>query len=646
MDPLRRTIANYKCIIILWVSIGVAVSVPQPSAVHDLGTNKPLDWWQNAVVYQIYPLSFKDSDGDGSGDLKGITSKLPYLQDLGVTAIWLTPIYNSSLYDQGYDVSNYTMILKTFGTMEDFDELIAEAKKLGIKVVLDFVPNHTSFEHEWFIKSKTDDNYKDYYIWRNGSSKNSPPNNWKSTFGGSAWTYDKDAKMYYYHQFLPQQPDLNYNNSNVVKKMKDVLTFWLDKGVSGFRMDAVPYLFEDPSLVDAPTPDGCDSGNCQSQLQITKDLPRTYDMIYQFREHLDDYVKKHKLNETKVMMTEAYTTPEDTVLYYQSEDGKRKGAHFTFNFNLIVYLNSNFTALDIIKAVEKWLVYLPSGATSNWVIGNHDNHRAASRVGERNVDAFNMLTAFLPGVMVTYNGEEMGMPDGEVTCAQGKDTSATKDCKTFNETSRDFERTPFQWDNTTYAGFSDHQPFLPVGSSKSYININAENQTGVNSPYETYKKLMKFRKEHYSLASVRDAVSLLQLSDGVMQIVRQRDDGEFVYLFNAGESKESVNFYSMANQEYKVLVSSTNSTRKAMETVQSTIKLDPHECLILQGYPSKSSSTPNPSSSTPNPTTTTPNPSPSTPNPSSSTPKPSNAVLSSVISIQFILISIVMHRIL
>ncbi|XP_057656393.1 maltase A1-like [Diorhabda carinulata] len=551
---------------------------------NNLNDNGDLDWWQTAVFYQIYPRSFMDSDGDGIGDLKGITSKLDYLKNLGVSATWLSPIFDSPQVDQGYDIRNYYEIDKDYGTMEDFKSLLEAAKELGIKIILDFVPNHTSDQHDWFLLSANrTKGYEDFYIWRDGKDgdPHSPPNNWLSEFKGSAWKWHEGRQQYYFHDFSEQQPDLNYRNPMVLEEMKKVILFWLDMGVSGFRMDAVPFLVEDATFSDAPLARGytaCDIDPiCLNRENILKDLDETYNIIYSFRALVDDYAKRNNLADPIVIMTEAYTTPENTVLYYGSSTDL--GAHFTFNFNLLTNLpNSNFTVDDIANAINKWQVYLPKGATSNWVLGNHDNHRVASRVGQDNVDGFNMLTALLPGVMVTYNGEEIGMPDGEVTCEQGKDPAAIKNCSTFDQTSRDFERTPFQWDSSKYAGFSTSEPWLPVGSSKNWLNLAA--QIDVKSHYSVYKDLITL-KENFKKRSIVDNLSIIKVNEQVLQVVRQRDEADYILLFNIGNSDQTITFYRKAT-DYKVVVTSITSQRSIGEKIDNLITLKGHESLILR----------------------------------------------------------------
>uniref|UniRef100_V5I8D9 alpha-glucosidase n=1 Tax=Anoplophora glabripennis TaxID=217634 RepID=V5I8D9_ANOGL len=544
------------------------------------------DWWKTAVFYQIYPRSFMDSDGDGIGDLQGIIQKLHHLQDAGVTATWLSPIFKSPQVDQGYDISDYRDIDPDYGTLDDLKELLELAKALGIKIILDFVPNHTSDQHEWFQKSVAkEEGYEDFYVWHDGKVVDGtrvPPNNWLSEFKGSAWEFNEERQQYYYHEFAIQQPDLNYSNPKVVEAMKDVLRYWLDFGVDGFRVDAVPYLFEDPEFKDEPLIDGCTdvtNKNCLDHI-YTKDLPPTYDMIYEFREVLDNFTETNKVD-TRVMMTEAYAAIEKQMLYYGNADGTVKGAHFTFNFGFISSLSKDFTVDDIVNAIRTWIKNIPDQYTSNWVLGNHDNRRVATRLGRENVDGFNMLTAILPGVMVTYNGEEIGMEDGEVTCEEGYDPQAIKDCSTFDQTSRDFERTPFHWDGTHNAGFTTGIPWLPVSAKAKDTNLADQNVEGVSSHYNVYKQLMEFRK-NFQKTFALDTASAIKLTDHVVQVGRYVDKDEFILVFNVGDFEEIVDFYR-TKQSYKVVVTSVNSLYKPGDSVDE-LTLLPHESVILQGF--------------------------------------------------------------
>lgn len=339
------------------------------------------DWWEYANFYQIYPRSFMDSDGDGIGDLNGITSKLDYLKDyLDVDAVWLSPIMASPMADFGYDISNYYAIHDEYGTMADFEALLAAAKAIGLKIFLDFVPNHSSDENEWFIKSANrTDGYDDYYMWHPGVNSTNgtlgPPSNWISIFRYSAWEWNDVRNEYYYHQFLVKQPDLNYRSANVSAQMKDVLTFWLNKGVSGFRIDAVPYLFE-VNMTDGKYPDEPLSGNCADANDYchlthnyTQDQDETYLEIFSWRALLDDFTANSDDKVTRVILTEAYTNLQNTIRFY-GEDGSN-GSHIPFNFQLISYTSAASTAADFKTQIDSWLDVMPAGKVANWVVSNN-----------------------------------------------------------------------------------------------------------------------------------------------------------------------------------------------------------------------------------------------------------------------------------
>jgi alpha-glucosidase len=335
-------------------------------------------WFNGANFYQIYPRSFKDSDGDGVGDLQGIKSKLQYIKDLGIDGVWLSPIYKSPMADFGYDISDFRDIHHEFGTLQDFDELASECNRLGLKLVLDFVPNHSSDEHEWFKKSeRREPGYEDYYIWRQPkldevSNIMVPPNNWLSGFRFSAWRWSEVRQEMYYHFFHYKQPDLNYRNPRVVQEMKDVLTYWMEKGVAGFRIDAIPCLFEkintDGSLPDEPRTYRADCDrydDCYLDHIYVQDQDETYDMAYQWRQLVDDFSSSRAID-SKVLMTESYARIDLTQRYYGNATSK--GSHIPFNFELIKMANVNSTAEDYKNVIEEWLRRMPAGQMANWVV--------------------------------------------------------------------------------------------------------------------------------------------------------------------------------------------------------------------------------------------------------------------------------------
>ena len=358
-------------------------------------------WWKHGVVYQIYPRSFQDTDGDGVGDLKGISERLEYLEWLGVDAIWISPIYPSPMADFGYDVSDYCNIDPLFGSLEAFDRLVAAARARKIKVILDFVPNHTSERHPWFLESRASriNPKRDWYIWRDGKPDGSPPNNWLSQFGGSAWTREARTGQYYLHSFLPEQPDLNWRNPAVRTAMYDVLRFWLDRGVDGFRVDVIWLLIKDAALRDNPPNPNyrpTEAGIHRFLQVYSADQPETHEVVAEMRSVLDQF-------DERVLIGEIYLPIERLVTYYGQD---LRGAQLPFNFQL---LHTTWTAAAISKLVTDYEAALPPGGWPNWVLGNHDQPRIAARVGEAQARIAAMLLLTLRGTPTMYYGDELGI---------------------------------------------------------------------------------------------------------------------------------------------------------------------------------------------------------------------------------------------
>ncbi|KAF5286037.1 hypothetical protein FQR65_LT12972 [Abscondita terminalis] len=554
-----------------------AVNTKTKKAVGDL------NWWKNAVFYQIYPRSFKDSNNDGIGDLKGIISKLQHLKNAGVTAAWLSPVYESPQVDQGYDISNYTNIDKDYGTLEDFDELVKAAHDLGLKVVMDFVPNHSSNLHQWFINSeKKVSGYEDYYIWKDGKSDGSPPNNWISVFSNSAWKYSEIRKQYYLHHFTVEQPDLNLGNPKVDLALLDVLKFWLDRGVDGFRMDAVPYLFEDKEWRDEPLSGTTNDSTSNAYLNhiYTQNLPDTFKMIYRWREYLDNYTRDNG-GDARIMMTEAYANITDTMKYYG--DGDIEGAHFTFNFQFITYLSNKSSAHDIVFEVNQWLHYMPSKYVPNWVLGNHDNIRVATKFGPKRVDGMNTFTAFLPGVMVTYNGEEIGQENGEVTYAQGQDPNACNaPPEQFDTLSRDFERTPYHWDNSTNAGFNaGAEPWLPVSKKYKETNLAAQSAEGVFSHFYLYKEIVELRRLD---TFKKGNLTIKALNNNVVAYTRTlKGSPTYIVVINISGRWEEVDLsvFPEVNKTARIVIS-TQPSKRGRIIPSIIVNLVPYESFVAQ----------------------------------------------------------------
>ena len=441
-----------------------------------------MGWWERGVVYEIYPRSFQDSDGDGVGDLPGVTARLPYLARLGVDAVWLTPVYASPMRDFGYDISDHCAVDPSFGTLEDFDALVAGAHEHGIKVVLDFVPNHTSDQHPWFVESRAsrDSPKRDWYLWRDGN----PPNNWISVFGGRAWTWDEATGQSYYHAYLPEQPDLNWRNPGVREAMFEVLRFWIARGVDGFRVDAMRQGLKDLSLQDnPPTPgyDGPPEVYAALQPQFTTDLDEVQEVVAAIRA---------EIGEQRLFMAEVTAPIERLVRYYGEE---LRGAHLPFHFHLIF---ADWDAVSIAALVERYEAALPDGAWPNWVLGNHDQPRVASRVGPGQARAAAMLLLTLRGTPTLYYGDEIGMEDVPVPPERIVDPDG-----------RDPERSPMRWTGEPGAGFSDAEPWLPLGDLA--INVEAQD-ADPRSMLALHRALLELRRSREDL--LRGAYATLTAS--------------------------------------------------------------------------------------------------------------------------------------
>lgn len=558
-----------------------------------------IDWWEQSGFYQIYPRSFKDSNGDGIGDLNGITQKLPYLQSLGVKAFWLSPIYKSPMADFGYDIADFRDIQPEYGTMQDFKNLVKEAKRLGLRVILDFVPNHSSDEHNWFIMSENRTaGYEDYYVWHDGkpgsnAEQNDPPNNWVQSFRGSAWEWSEKRRQYYLHQFHRKQPDLNYRNPKVVEEMKNVMRFWLDLGVDGFRIDAVQWLFEHTGFLDEP-----ESGNSEDPLMpefldhiYTQNLPETVDMVYQWRAVMDEYKKQHG-GDTRVLMTECWSNLSIVKTYFEDANGVQ-GSEMPFNFQLILRLDKNSnTASDFKTVIDSWLDTVPDGHTPNWVLGNHDKRRVASRMGGAHmIDIMEMVQLSMPGVSVTYQGEEIGMLDTELSWDDTVDPAA---CQTspeyYQDYTRDPARTPFQWDTTANSGFTNYsKPWLPVSPAYTTVNVQVE-ESDSWSHLKLFKEMMKLRElEDFRNCHYQTAV----LGSNVFAIIRTGpvllESHVYVTVVNLVNANSTVNITSLytqyrlrAESKVKVAIRSVSSKRSRGEEITAeNIVLQPYEGLVL-----------------------------------------------------------------
>jgi len=405
-------------------------------------------WWQRGIIYQVYPRSFMDSNGDGVGDLKGLISRLDYLRWLAVDAVWISPLYPSPMKDFGYDVADYTAIHPLFGAFADFDRLIREAHARDLKVILDFVPNHSSDQHPWFVESRSsrENPKRNWYIWRDPGPAGEPPNNWLSCFGGSAWEYDAHTEQYYYHAFLREQPDLNWRNPEVAEEMLNVLRFWLERGVDGFRVDVLWHLIEDDQFRDNPPNPSWREGSDPYQKLLalyTTDQSEVHAVIARMRHLVDQY-------QDRVLIGEIYLPVERLVQYYGADLG---GVHLPFNFQLLL---TKWQARDIARIIGEYEAALPERGWPNWVLGNHDRPRIGSRVGPAQARLAAMLLLTLRGTPTLYYGDEIGMHDVEIPPEKVQDPFEKN--VPGRGLGRDPQRTPMQWSAAKHAGFSDGEP--------------------------------------------------------------------------------------------------------------------------------------------------------------------------------------------
>ncbi|MEM1271444.1 MAG: alpha-amylase family glycosyl hydrolase, partial [Bacteroidota bacterium] len=424
-------------------------------------------WWKTGVVYQVYPRSFQDANRDGVGDLAGILSRVGYLaHTLGIDAVWLSPFYRSPMADFGYDVADYTDVDPIFGTLEDFDELRAAIHAHGLKLIVDFVPNHSSDQHPWFMESRLskESPKRDWYVWRDPAPDGGPPNNWLSVFGGSAWTFDEPTGQYYLHSFLEEQPDLNWRNPDVEAAMHDALRFWLDRGVDGFRLDVAHFIMKDPELRDNPLASDAgeyhkDMGDYDTQEHIhDKGHPDVHAAFARIRQVLDEYPDRYSVGEIHEFDWEQWAS------YY----GNGKGLHMPFNFGLLKAKWEAGSVREIVDAVE---AAVPDNGWPNYVLGNHDEKRIATRLGEPQSRAAAVLLLTLRGTPTLYYGDELGMREASIPDALQQDPWGQR----VPGLGRDGCRTPMQWDASSNAGFTEAaMPWLPVQSGYPHRNVAAE----------------------------------------------------------------------------------------------------------------------------------------------------------------------------
>ena len=551
-------------------------------------------WWKESVVYQIYPRSFCDSNGDGIGDLNGITGKLDYLKELGIDVIWLSPVYKSPNDDNGYDISDYQAIMDEFGTMEDFDRMLATAHEKGIKIMMDLVVNHTSDEHKWFIESRksTDNPYRDYYIWRPAKEDGSLPNNWGSCFSGPAWEYDKTTDMYFLHLFSKKQPDLNWDNPAVRQDVFDMMNWWLKKGVDGFRMDVISLISKEPGLPDKET-----GINGYATFNVSANGPHVHEYLQEMRQ-------KALNNADTITVGECSGVTLEEAKKYARSDEKELNMVFQFEHMDVdsdekagKWTTKKMDLGNLKKILTRWQKGLQDIAWNSLYWENHDQPRSVSRFGNdsdeyREISAKMLATCIhmMQGTPYVYQGEELGMTNcpfntldnfrdlesinafHELT-EQGKMTEEDM-MAAIGYKGRDNARTPMQWDDSAYAGFSTTNPWIMV--NPNYTKINAKDQVNrEDSVFKYYQKLIKLR--HESELIVYGTYDLILDDDkDIYAYIRTLGDEKLIVYCNFSENTREVELpEEFVNK--KVLISNYSDAK-----ANQKITLRPYEAIVIQ----------------------------------------------------------------
>ncbi|MBM7649500.1 alpha-glucosidase [Bacillus ectoiniformans] len=550
-------------------------------------------WWKESVVYQVYPRSFMDSNGDGIGDLKGIMSKLDYLKDLGIEVIWICPIYKSPNEDNGYDISDYQDIMDEFGTMEDFDLLLEEAHKRGLKIIMDLVINHTSADHPWFIESRSskDNPKRDYYIWQDPKPNGEEPNNWESIFGGSAWEYDEHTEQYYMHIFAKRQPDLNWENPKVRRDLYDMVNWWLDKGIDGFRVDAISHIKKVPGFPDLPNPD-------KKRYVPSYKGHMNREGIHEFLDEL----KEETLDKYDVMTVgEANGVSAEDAELWVGEDKGTFNMIFQFD-SLGLWKKNSETSVDLPKFKEsytKWQKGLEGIGWNALFLENHDVPRSVSILGDDtkywDVSSKALATMYflMQGTPFIYQGQEIGMTNVQFSSIDDYNDVAIKNLyklekengKTHEEimeiiwqTGRDNSRTPMQWNDEPNGGFSTGTPWLKV--NPNYKDINVEKAVkDPNSIYHYYKKLIQFRKENETLLYGAYDI-MLENHPQIYAYTRTWEDDMILVLTNLS-AEESV-FEMPKYVKYASVEKLFGNYDDEKQSALSHMKLKPYEAAVYR----------------------------------------------------------------
>lgn len=544
-------------------------------------------WWKEAVAYQIYPRSFYDTNGDGIGDIRGIIEKLDYLKDLGVDVVWLSPVYQSPNDDNGYDISDYKAIMSEFGTMKDLDELMEKIHKRGMKLIMDLVINHTSDEHEWFIESRSskDNLYRDYYIWHPGKKDGSRPNNWESIFNGPAWEWDDKTKEYYMHIFSKKQPDLNWENPEVRQSLYDTVNWWLDKGIDGFRIDAITHIKKKPGFPDLPNP-------------LKKDVVPSFDAHMNqsgIDKHLTELAEETFNNYDIMTVGEANGVEVEDAEQWVGEENGYFDMIFQFEHINLWGDKATFDLTEFKKVLTKWQKGLEGVGWNALFLENHDLVRAVSSMGndtdmrKTSAKALATMYFFMRGTPFIYQGQEIGMTNVHFdSLDEYDDIQSVNKAKTMIkegskqeeameyiwESSRDNSRTPMQWNSTEQAGFTTGTPWLKVNDNYADINV-AESYEDPNSVYNFYKKMIDIRRRSETL--IYGTYELIEEKHpSVYAYLRHGEQEDFLIMVNMFDGREKMDF-SKYNLKELVL-----ANYEVNDRLNNSILLRPYEARMYK----------------------------------------------------------------
>lgn len=547
-----------------------------------------MEWWKKAVIYQIYPRSYKDSTNNGIGDIRGIIEKFDYIKELGINTIWFSPFFTSPQADFGYDVADYCNIDPVYGTMEDFNELLSLAHKNGIKILLDLVMNHSSSEHNWFKESRKnkDNPYRDYYIWRDGRKPagKAPPNNWKSYFGGSAWTYDEETDQWFYHHFLKEQPDLNYRNLKVKEEMFNSVRFWLDKGIDGFRLDVIHTIYELEELTDNPwdfriLPKSDSPLFFFQNHKYDQDLPETLEFVKELRKVVNQYSDRVLIGE--VIQSKHCSTENFRNFLGENLDG----LHLIFNFPI---METSFKAESFYNSISDVEIAVPDPYWPCLPLSNHDRQRMISRYGnnEEKAKLMALMQLTLRGTPVIYYGEEIGMHQRKFKRKEVVDPVGKHFWWSPIQVGRDGCRTPMQWSDVKYGGFSNGEKSTWLPLNKNYHKVNVKSQEGQkDSMLSFYKNLLKFRRENRIFQE--GEILVIPILKDLLIYQRMLNEERYLVILNFSKKGKKLSLRelfleALPYKKVEMIFSTKDSELPVTISEKNPLVLDKYEGIVLK----------------------------------------------------------------